>query len=344
MKKIKNISSFLSLLLIMVLIVVIVLDFSLEKHDQIWQLLEIILSFFSTILTSSSISLSIALKVQNSSINETNESSEVKQIQQGDNGNISIIDNSKHNDPEFLIKAVQEQLFPLQEKNIKNIAEIFSEQIRKADESNYKQPNVDFFLKYMNEGSLITERDIQTIWAKLLVQETKQQGSISKLTLDIVKNMSSNDALFFNEMAKYSFDDGSTFTSFYQDMNFVNLTEMQDIGLLKGNDFIKQDMEIKPNQTSHIIQSGLLFLVKNKSSTITHKIEWGCHMLTKAGVEIRNALGITISQDNFIEFCKTIKNQYAANNDISFSLHVVNFIDDKGINYKMNDLIGDENV
>jgi len=334
-----------SLLLITVLIVVITLDFALKKHDQIWQLLEIILSFLSTILASSTISFDIAVKMQNSATNEVSGSSVLKQIQQGDNGNISIIDNSKHNDPEFLITAFQEQLLPLQKENIKNIAEIFSDQIKKAGENNIQQPNLDFFLKYMNEGSLITEQDIQTIWAKLLVQETKEQGSISKLTLDIVKNMNSNDALFFNEMAKFSFDDGSIFANFCTNMNFVNLTEMQDIGLLKGNDFIEQNIEITPNESTHVIQPGLLLLIKNKSSTATHKIQWGCHMLTKAGVEIRNALNISISKADFIEFCKAIRNQYSSNKDVLFSLHDINFIDDKGnVNYKTNDLFGGENV
>lgn len=342
MKKINVIVACLSLLSIVVLIIVTALVFTIGKQNQILQLLEIIFSFLSTIFTSSTISLSVAVKMQNSSAGDINGASELKQIQQGDNGNVSIIDNSTHNDPEFLIRAFQEQVLPLQEENIKNIAEVFSAEIKKAGEKNIQQPNVDFFLKYMNEGSLINEHDIQTIWAKLLVQETKQQGSISKLTLDIVKNMNSNDALFFNKVANLSFDDGSIFKNFCNDMNFVNLTEMQDIGLLKGNEFIKQSMEIKPNQSSYIIQSELFFLIKNNSSSITHTIEWGCYMLTKTGIEIRNALNICISQDTFIEFCKAIKSQYSTNKDISFSLHMINCINNKGINYNTNDLLGGE--
>lgn len=63
--------------------------------------------------------------------------------------------------------------------------------------------NYDWFLRWRREVYSISNVDMQHIWAKLLANEIESPGYISLRTLDVIKNLSSNEVKIFTEASNY---------------------------------------------------------------------------------------------------------------------------------------------
>lgn len=240
----------------------------------------------------------------------------------------SIIQSSGNNNQVMVNNNISSLALLLETKNqIQNIAADNIEIIFKKSEEALKneQPNnimnKDFIVKYIMESSCISEKDIQDIWVKLLVQENKRAGSISKRTLDIVKNLYSSEAKLFMEVAKYSFED-----AIYKDLHdfsFDEISKLQDIGLIKSNDFIAMNFEIEGYGMIDFKNINYSIVIKNTSPDIQN-IELDCKAFTAEGFELKKALGIEISDDLIKKFYEKIKEKLSRNPNLSISISKIN--------------------
>lgn len=199
--------------------------------------------------------------------------------------------------------------------------------------------NKDFVMKYIDEASKINEEDIQDIWVKLLVQENKSSGSISKRTLDIVKNLYPAEAKLFESIAKYSLSNGTIHDCFCNKFSFIDISKLQDIGLMKSSDTIEQTITIDGNNPVPFcrIEGNTIFIIKNTSNTI-EKISYKCHLLTNEGVELKSALGISIDKNDYLDYCRQIK-QAKNQKNLMCSAHKINYFSSGQVNYEINDIL-----
>lgn len=197
----------------------------------------------------------------------------------------------------------------------------------------------DFVMKYIDEASKINEEDIQDIWVKLLVQENKSSGSISKRTLDIVKNLYPAEAKLFESIAKYSLSNGTIHDCFCNKFSFIDISKLQDIGLMKSSDTIEQTITIDGNNPVPFcrIEGNTIFIIKNTSNTI-EKISYKCHLLTNEGVELKSALGISIDKNDYLDYCRQIK-QAKNQKNLMCSAHKINYFSSGQVNYEINDIL-----
>lgn len=185
----------------------------------------------------------------------------------------------------------------------------------------------------------INGEDIQDIWVKLLVQENKSSGSISKRTLDIVKNLYPAEAKLFESIAKYSLSNGTIHDCFCNKFSFIDISKLQDIGLMKSSDTIEQTITIDGNNPVPFcrIEGNTIFIIKNTSNTI-EKISYKCHLLTNEGVELKSALGISIDKNDYLDYCRQIK-QAKNQKNLMCSAHKINYFSSGQVNYEINDIL-----
>ena len=314
------------LFLIISIIDMLVKDVS--DNQQFW------LNFFEIIFASStSLTLSINLRIENkiNTVKTKNSNFVVSNQNNGDNNtSISILNN---NDPATFIKAVKDILIPYQQENVENIVKKSVDAL--GNEILGTPLNKDFVIKYLNESVSITEEEIQDIWVKLLLQENKITGSISKRTLDIVKNLYPSEAILFEDVAKFSNAYGIIYKDLCASIPFIEISKLQDIGLLKSNDLLSENLVIDANNKFGIIEGNLILIIKNNNISKTEKITYQCYVLTAEGKELKNALNINMKSENFIEFCRRLKTENINKRDLTFSLHNI-------INKKESDIAYDE--
>ena len=198
-------------------------------------------------------------------------------------------------------------------------------------------PSKDFLIKFISESSTISNDDIREIWVNLLVQESKKQGSVSKRTLDIVKNLSSDEAKLFQEVAKYALSDGTIHKQQIMHIPFLSLSKLQDIGLLKSNSFITTTFTISRDSPAKIVEDGIIVSLYTTSQT-QEKFDFSCEVLTSEGVELKNALGIEMKEKDIIFLGKILK-QSNSNKNVSINAYRINYIDGNIINCREEDLL-----
>lgn len=236
-----------------------------------------------------------------------------------------------------VMRDMTDAIDKIKKENTESIIEKVSENMKAKAVTQSITP--DFMLSYMENSSLISNKDIQDIWAKLLVHNITTE-SISKRTLDIVKNMTSEEAKKFQRVASFSLEDGSIPKSLTNNtLSFEEISSIKDIGLLKNESFCSETITINPNQTlvpkrNHKI--GLI--IKNNNQTDTLKISYECDVLSKPGMELKRALEINISDQDFISFCKQLKNKNQGKN-ITIEARKIKNISQNQILFDQNNLI-----
>ncbi|MCR5307780.1 MAG: DUF2806 domain-containing protein [bacterium] len=305
-----------------------------KERDFILKVCEILFASGLSFSLAISVSIKISVKAKINDIDQNNygNNSELKAKKCRD-----ITVNQGVNDPVKIVEAVRESLIPYQYENIESIAR----KVYKELENNSGATNLDkdFMIKYLSESSNITNNDIQDIWVKLLLQQNKVAGSVSKRTLDIVKNMSPDDALLFDKVAAFAFNDGIIYKDLVNSIPFIEISKLQDIGLLKSSDFIERTIRMHKGIDNSIVEGNHVIIFKNIGTNLNEELKYNCHMLTSEGLELKNALGIKIDSSDFIRFGQAIKSINLANKNISISAHLIKSIVGNNIQYDINDLI-----
>lgn len=319
-KKIRLI--FLLVVSFICLAVVFVLDYFYKNYDFIFRVLEIVLTIVSTILSTTSLTINFTSeRTQDSFIN----SNDNTQIQLNGKGTL-IVNNQSNNSLVAALKTIETMSTTIQKDNLNKIIEKVHEISAKENFEALCTPSKDFFLKYLSEASLISSDDLQEIWARLLIQKCKNRDGVSKRTLDIVKNMDSSEAALFSKYLEFSLDNGIIYKSICNDdvkKRFMNVSKLQDIGLLKSGEFLNYNIEINSSDESTIVNSNVILIIRN-TGVESQKISFDCYALTSTGLEIKNALNKHMKQDLFLDFCRKIKDHYASNKNLQFSAHIIN--------------------
>jgi hypothetical protein len=71
------------------------------------------------------------------------------------------------------------------------------------EEISDKQVDEDFFARWRREAKVIGSEDLQRLWGRLLAEEIKEPGGVSFRTLDILKNITSSEAMLFQRLSPY---------------------------------------------------------------------------------------------------------------------------------------------
>ncbi len=106
---------------------------------------------------------------------------------------------------EFARRAA-ERVIEVEERRQRNIEAITSEAANNMPEEVTEEPvDVDWSARFFAECQDVSNEQMQSVWARLLVGEVTQPGSFSQRTLSVVKNLRPNEAKHFNLLVKNSF-------------------------------------------------------------------------------------------------------------------------------------------
>lgn len=127
-------------------------------------------------------------------------------------------------------------------KNYKAIAQKADEYLdSKGVHESIQNQSFEWHARFYENGGNISNEDVQVIWAKILAREIMNPGSCSLRTLDCIKNLSKEEALLFERIARFSYDTGKSvilpvFESVFNQhsITYDELFKLDDCGLLKG--------------------------------------------------------------------------------------------------------------
>ena len=109
------------------------------------------------------------------------------------------------------------------------------------DESNPQGVEDDWIVNFFDKCRLISDEEMQNLWAKVLAGEANAPGKYSRRTVNFLGSLDKTDAFYFTSLCGFAFVIGNIVPlvfniddSIYNnnDINFTTIKHLEDIGLL----------------------------------------------------------------------------------------------------------------
>lgn len=210
--------------------------------------------------------------------------------------------------------------------NIESIADKAYDLLQNQQAQSNETVSQDWMTRFINNAQDVSDEEIQTIWANILSQEVVKPNSISLRTLDILKNISKDDALLFNKVSQAAIRRGfiprndkilKKYNIFYGE-----ILRLDEIGLINSASNIQSQIDVDAHD--YWFAANRHFAIKAYSET-KRKLIVNQYPLTQSGQEILIALKHEMPDDLVIEYCEILK---AANPSMHVELTKVVIIDE----------------
>lgn len=143
---------------------------------------------------------------------------------------------------EFVKRTERRMAFQemMKQKNIEAVVDDAYALLEDEDDPASDEPvDKDWMIRFFNSVQDVSNEEMQRLWAKVLAGEVKRPKSFSMRTLEILRNMSSNEAKAFNEVCKNIIYNGkSYFVPGYKDyyekcnISYETLIRLDEAGLI----------------------------------------------------------------------------------------------------------------
>lgn len=199
-------------------------------------------------------------------------------------------------------------------KNFLDIAEIADGMVqKKSNKSNGKQYNFDWFIRYYEASGNISDKEMQILWAKILAGEIEKPSSYSLRTLDVLKNISKEEAERFVKICNASIKSGSEkyvipadhdYIS-KNDINYSDILMLEEIGLINSGSNVRITNDLEGN-TEYILYVYGSLIVRAIASE-KRKLSLRVFIFTNVGNELATLIDRESNEENFLNLCKKLR-------------------------------------
>lgn len=199
-------------------------------------------------------------------------------------------------------------------KNFLKIAEMADSMVQeKRNNSIDKQYSFDWFIRYYEASGNISDKEMQVLWAKILAGEIEKPSSYSLRTLDVLRNMSKEEAEWFVkicntaikiESGKYVIPADHDYIS-KNSINYSDILMLEEIGLINSGSGIHIYDDLESNIEYRLYMYGRL-IVKAIASE-KRKFSLRVYPFTNVGNELATLIDRESNEENFLNLCKNYK-------------------------------------
>jgi len=190
----------------------------------------------------------------------------------------------------ILFKEVERQ------KSIDNVVEIAAEQLKNEKNISEEPVDKDWSKRFFNIVQDVSDEEMQALWGRILAGETKQPKSYSKRTLELLKNLSKQEAEIFTKFAELRIESGINNVIYNQDngkflqdefgITFNDRLLLTELGLISSENNL--EFSFPPtltNKNTTVVNYGQKGIVLYRNEN-TPKQGIQVLVLTKSGVEL----------------------------------------------------------
>ncbi len=231
-------------------------------------------------------------------------------------------------------EASLKQAYSVFEEQSKNNLQQILEQTKQIINEN--KPNlagltkVDWINIYFESAKNTSDSYMQNIWANVLAKELEIPGSFSFKTLDILKNMSSDDFRLFERMLMLQVD-GFVLqkeVESNQHLHWAEFQRLREHGLI-NLESSKWTISIKANDYKLVLIGSKYVLRYRNGSNEELSFDYPGYLLSTAAKEIACILSIEYPLEFALIYAGYVKEAAKKTSGITVSLHKVNRITEK---------------
>ena len=205
------------------------------------------------------------------------------------------------------------------QENMETITERAIPQLE--DGSNPSKMEDDWVTNFFDKSRIVSDSDMQNLWASVLAGEANSPGTYSKRTVNFLGDLDKKDAELFSALCSFGWFVG-TFTplifdvmaSIYNDngLDFSSLTHMDNIGLIQFSNisgFVRTNLP-KEFTVSYCGEPLNLTMEKEEGN----KLNIGKVLLSQVGIELARVCQAP-RVDGFVDYVKEKWNKHLPKND-----------------------------
>lgn len=208
-------------------------------------------------------------------------------------------------------------------RNFNKIAQKADEVYRKKNipqgsNSSDAKFSLDWFVRFFEDAGNISDEQMQELWAKVLAGEIYHPGTFSLRTLDVLRNLSREEAEVLQTLGAYAFTvSGDTFICINKDLESQydyrhKLLTMYDCGFIENNIASHYDIPVENDQA--VLKAGPYIAIAHCQAS--GKLSIDMQRFTKIGKEFLRFT--TPNNEYMLSFLNLIKQ---SNPDLSLSAH-----------------------
>ena len=170
----------------------------------------------------------------------------------------------------------------------------------------------------------ISNEEMQKLWARLLAGEVKRPNTFSLRTLDILRNMSQQEAILIQNATndiiiyddEYLIPEPNFFVPIYKnDTNYGDIMTLDECGLINST-AVSSNIPIKNKETAIARNNNLILVASEQSRDMSISLDY--YRFTRAGNEILSLCDNTMNDEKFISYAKQLTHEYP---NIKFSVY-----------------------
>lgn len=227
------------------------------------------------------------------------------------NGEVAItqsllqLENLKH-DVEFIKSTYDRFLYRelKRQQNIDKVVDVAFEEMKDEESVSADKVDNDWVTRFFNYAQDISEESMQTTWGKILSGEIKNPRTFSLQSLDILRNITSSDALIFSKFAKFAFRTGfgsmdicaenQEFLKSQFDLHYNEFICLTDLGLINPKTLYLDFNFTKYSETEFKIGKKTYIVKPTNEGLIASLHVW---VFSKAGSELLNLVDTDLSEE-----------------------------------------------
>jgi uncharacterized repeat protein (TIGR03899 family) len=203
------------------------------------------------------------------------------------------------------------------QQNIENITQKAAENLESEPSVSEEPVDEDWTTRFFNYAEDISNEEMQEIWARILAGEIKQPKSYSLRTLDILRNLSTDEAAIFMKFAKLAVTSSRTtfILSFKKHklleekygLNYSDRLLLEELGFITANDLVFQMMATKDRPGKSVFTVGNYCIIQEKlPNKPQHQLE--VLVFTKIGRQLLSLVNVSPDLD-YVQLLATSLNR-----------------------------------
>lgn len=179
-----------------------------------------------------------------------------------------------------------------------------------SDQAKPENVENDWIVNFFDKCRLISDEEMQALWARVLSGEANSPGKFSKRTVDLLASLDKSDAEAFSKLCSFGFFIGDVVPLVYevehpiyidQGINFSVLSHLDSIGLIRFDalaGFVRRGFA----QKGFVHYYGQQFWVEF-AQPANNELNLGHVLLTKAGQQLATICG-SAAREGFVEYVR----------------------------------------
>ena len=223
------------------------------------------------------------------------------------------------------------------QKNIDDVIEIDANDLSQANIVSDGPVERDWIVRFFDIVQDVSDEEMKNLWGKILAGEVKTPKSYSLRTLELLRNISKDEADIFVKISQFVLqqNDHFIFNGNEDGINrhripYSDIAKMTEIGLIQSGTFVHIEYNSSQNENNivGIKYANLIIILRIKAGV--NKVSIPVYCLTTAGKELYKLIDVTPNLDYVKDIGKYIKNDTVS---VEYG-EIISISDDGTINYK----------